>query len=82
MLFGRKNSFCRNEREAEKYLKNLKKLIPFLVATLIGAIFLPSEKTMYRMLVAHYVTKQNVNITVEKIDQLADKLIEAIKESK
>lgn len=63
-----------------KFLNWAQKYIVPLVVLLMLSIFVPSEKTLYKMMVANIATYENVDLTAETIedafDHVIDKLIE------
>lgn len=63
-----------------KFLNWAKKCIVPLVILLMLSIFIPSEKTLYKMMVANIATYENIDLTAETIedafDHVIDKLIE------
>lgn len=63
-----------------KFLNWPQKYIVPLVVLLMLSIFIPSEKTLYKMMVANIATYENVDLTAETIedafDHVIDKLIE------
>ncbi len=63
-----------------KFLNWAQKCIVPLVILLMLSIFIPSEKTIYKMMVANIATYENIDLTAETIedafDSVIDKLIE------
>lgn len=63
-----------------KLLNWARKCIVPLVVLLIFSVFIPSEKTLYKMMVANVATYENIDLTAETIenafDHVIDKLIE------
>lgn len=63
-----------------KFLNWAQKYIVPLVVLLMLSIFIPSEKTLYKIMVANIATYENVDLTAETIedafDHVIDKLIE------
>lgn len=63
-----------------KFLNWAQKCIVPLVVLLMLSIFIPSEKTLYKMMVANIATYENIDLTAETIedgfDHVIDKLIE------
>lgn len=63
-----------------KFLNWAQKCIVPLVVLLMLSIFIPSEKTLYKMMVANVATYENIDLTAETIedafDHVIDKLIE------
>lgn len=63
-----------------KFLNWTQKCIVPLVVLLMLSIFIPSEKTLYKMMVANIATYENIDLTAETIedafDHVIDKLIE------
>lgn len=56
-----------------------KLVIPFIV-TLVFAIFIPSEKTVYKMMVANLATYENIDIAADTIEEAFDHVIDKIVE--
>ena len=52
--------------------------LSFLV--LLGLIFIPTEETMYQMLVANYVTDKNIETATDVIKDSVDYIFEKIEE--
>lgn len=63
-----------------KFLKWAQKCIVPLVISLTLSIFIPSEKTIYKMMVANVATYENIDLTADTIedafDHVIDKLVE------
>ena len=63
-----------------KSLKLARKCIVPLVISLMISIFIPSEKTIYKMMVANVATYENIDLTADTIedafDHVIDKLVE------
>lgn len=63
-----------------KFLNWAQKCIVPLVVLLMLSIFIPREKTLYKMMVANVATYENIDLTAETIedafDHVIDKLIE------
>lgn len=58
--------------------KMISKWIVAIVTSCCIAIFIPSESTMYKMLVASYITPHNISVTGEVIEKSFDKAVEKI----
>lgn len=58
--------------------KMVSKWIVAIVTSCCIAIFIPSESTMYKMLVASYITPHNISVTGEVIEKSFDKAVEKI----
>lgn len=56
-----------------------KLVIPFIVA-LVLAIFVPSEKTVYKMMVANLATYENIDIAADTIEEAFDHVIDKLVE--
>ena len=50
--------------------------------SVLGAVFIPTEETMLKILIAKYATHENLSITVDGIKSAVDYIINAIKEIK
>lgn len=66
--------FCVDE---EFTTRTKRSIIIFIVATVL-AIFVPSERTMYKMIIASYVTPANIQKAGDSIDAVIDRAIEKI----
>lgn len=68
---------CSEEKEKE-YKKRMKKCFITCVIGLLITTFVPSEKTIYSMIIADFVTYENVetaaDVIQDSIDYLFDKL--------
>lgn len=61
------------DREERKKVKLfLRKTLPLLIVTLIGVVFVPSKEAMYKMLVANYITQNNVNIAKQNMYDIVE----------
>ena len=62
----------------ESFIKWRKRTAITLVISILGLIFIPTEETMYKMLVANYVTYENVETATDviknSVDYIFDKL--------
>lgn len=62
----------------ESFIKWRKRTAITLVISILGLIFIPTEETMYQMLVANYVTYENVETATDviknSVDYIFDKL--------
>lgn len=52
------------------------------IASLFVLVFTPSEATIYRMMAASYLTKENIHNAVEVVDKVVDKLFIQLKEER
>lgn len=50
--------------------------------SVLGAIFIPTEETMLKIMIAKYATKENISITVDGIKSAVDYIVNAMKEIK
>ena len=66
-------------KRVKKYLKIM--LISFGIC-LVGSIFTPTTKEAIEMVIADNVTYETVDDTLEKIEEVADHVIDKIKEEK
>ncbi len=69
-----------NERDAKK--KVLFICIVGLFLSALVCIFVPSEKTLIEMQIAKLATRNNVDLTIDKIKEIVDYIINAMKEVK
>lgn len=56
-----------------------KLMIPFIIAFSIN-IFVPSEKTVYKMMVANLATYENIDIAADTIEEAFDHVIDKLVE--
>lgn len=50
--------------------------------SVLGAIFIPTEETMLKIIIAKYATKENLSMTFEGIKSAVDYIVNAMKEIK
>jgi hypothetical protein len=62
--------------ELNKYRKVFKRFIVLFVVCLLGVIFVPSESTATKMLIASQVNETNVERAKEVIDYVVEKIQE------
>ena len=55
--------------------------IPTGIVCLLLCILIPSEETCYQMLVASYVTPENINATIDGTENIAKRALELITDS-
>ena len=67
-------SFCTNLDAPNVPLKRLYVLIGVLISLILIEVFIPSEKTMYKMLEASYCTQTNIEAAGGDIDAVLDKI--------
>jgi len=58
----------------------LKKWRVPLILTIAFLVFMPSEDTIYKMMIASQVTTENIDTAKETIQDVADYIIDAVKE--
>ncbi len=86
-------SWCNDDNSDDKkdfYSKAFKRIVGSIVVSLLLLTFIPTQETMYRMLIASYVTPESLNtignVTKETIqgafDHSVDRLIDVIKTAK
>lgn len=56
-----------------------KLIIPFIVAFIL-TVFVPSEKTVYKMMVANLATYENIDIATDTIEEAFDHVIDKLVE--
>lgn len=66
----------------EQFRKKLKSAIAIALIGAMAVIFIPSQKTLIKMQIAKFGTKDNVEVVLQTIDDKTDKLIEAIGKDK
>lgn len=62
----------------ESFIKWRKRTAITLVISILGLIFIPTEETMYQMLVANYVTDKNIETAADVIKDSVDYIFEKI----
>lgn len=62
----------------KKQKSNIKKVIIATIVCVLGIVAIPSEKTMYKMLVAKYVTYENIDKATESIKDGVDYIFEKL----
>lgn len=66
------------ERFKEKQKGNVKKVIITTIICVVGIVAIPSEETMYKMLVARYVTYENIDKATKSIKDGVDYIFEKL----
>lgn len=73
----------REEHISEKIFKRIIKILAIVgVVSVIGFMFIPSKGTVYKMLAASYMTQENIENVGDRIDKIADRLVEKINQVK
>ena len=62
----------------EEITSRTKRTVIICIVATILAIFVPSERTMYKMIIASYVTPTNIQKAGDSIDAVIDRAIEKI----
>lgn len=62
----------------ESFIKWLKRDIAVLIISLLAVVFIPSKETMYKMLVANYVTYENVETATDAIKDSVDYIFDKL----
>lgn len=70
-----------DELDEVKVIKTLKKKVIVIALLITFAIFLPSKKTCYHMIIASQVTDDNIQSAEDVIKDSVDYIFEKIKES-
>lgn len=74
------------DEEYEEFNQKMKKRLNVIVIivsiSLVGIIAIPSEETMYKMLVAKYVTYENIDKATESIKDGVDYIFEKLDKEK
>lgn len=77
--------FIDGESWEEKYISPmqiLKKFKVLLIIVILANALIPSEDTIYKMLIASQVTAENIGTAKETIQDVADYIVDAVKEIK
>lgn len=75
--FGEKDS---DYKEGLALKASAKKLVMPFIIVFILAVFIPSEKTMYKMMVANLATYENIDIAADTIEEAFDHVIDKLVE--
>ena len=79
-------SYIGREEEAKKYRKKLSIVSCICLFIIVLNLFVPTRDTMYKMLIASYVTPENldlgVNFTKETFEYFLNQIVEAINKVK
>lgn len=67
-----------DEDDAEKSLKRAKMFLLIGIMSSLLVVFIPTPRTIYKMMAAHYVTPANIQATGEFADKTVDKVIDKI----
>ena len=67
-----------DEEDAEKSLKRAKMFLLIGIMSGLLVVFIPTPRTIYKMMAAHYVTPANIQATGEFADKTVDKVIDKI----
>lgn len=77
--------YFNNDKTKESYYKKVFKWIKCgfisLIISSIVIIVIPSEETIYKMMIAKYATSDNVEMVLEKITEGVDYIFDKIEES-
>ena len=68
------------KQSAKKFFRCSKRFLVCFATTFILVLFVPSKNTCVEMLVASYVTPDNIDTGVEKTKETVDYIVEKIKE--
>lgn len=75
-----------NRARMKKLKIILKRFLAVYSIIVLGVFFIPSEETTYKMLIAQYVTPQNVEFTkkntIELIERISELVVDKVKEEK
>lgn len=74
--------FAFQGEERREYMKYIKYLIVVCVVCTAGLLLTPKEDTMYKMLVAHYVTPDNIAVVGDTVEKSIQKIIDMIVKAK
>ena len=75
-------SYGIDDREYKTCKKNLVRCFIFAVISAFVFIIIPSKSTLMEMQIARLATRSNVDLTVEKVKEIVDYIINAMKEMK
>lgn len=74
--------FCFSDEINDFTKKVIKPTIITIVILALVAIAIPSDKTMYAMLVSNYVTQENVEKAEDKVKEITDYIFDKVEETK
>lgn len=71
-----------NDKDAVAEAKTIQKwTLPIGIVCLLLCILIPSEEVCYQMLIASYVTPENINTTIDGTENLTKRALELITDS-
>lgn len=70
------------KQSAKNFFRCSKRFLVCFVFTFVLIVFIPSKDTCIEMLVASYVTPDNIDVGVEKTKETVDYIVDKIKEVK
>ena len=73
-----KSGHTYDEEDTEKSLKRAKMFLLIGIMSGLLVVFIPTPRTIYKMMAAHYVTPANIQATGEFADKTVDKVIDKI----
>lgn len=75
--FSESSSYYKKAVQNSKICVKITKVtLPLLIVFLIGAVVIPSKEAMYKMMIANYVTYENVEIATDVIQDSVDYIAE------
>ena len=69
-----------DEEENDRYIGYLKKSIILFMISVLMLIFVPNKETIEKMIVASFVTKENISYTKEEVTEFIDHIIEKVQD--
>lgn len=69
----------------KEMLSTIRKYKRFVICICIAGlltVFIPAQDTIHKMIAATYVTQENINTVEDRIDKIADRLVEKINQVK
>lgn len=74
------DTFSEKEKVREiARLQRAMKLFAIPAVCILLVIFLPAKETMYEMMIAKYITHENISFSVEAVKSAVDYIVEALK---
>lgn len=72
------NEHFYTKEQNTKYHRWIKRLFIIGAIGIFLSIFVPSQSTSYKMLLAYYGTKSNINYSINTIIEVSDKIIKQV----
>lgn len=67
------------DADEEKAAKRLIKFIPWFAVVIVIGLLIPPKEVMYQMMVAKYITEENLAPSVDAVKSAVDYIVQAVK---